>query len=432
MPAQKPADLGSPAPAQAAIPEIPAALAVWLDDPSFGPLSRIGTLSRAGHHSVRFEYEKAWLNRPAAFQLDPDLSLSEGSFHPADSNFGVFMDSCPDRWGQLLMKRRELVEAKEKKRKPRELRAWDFLLGVQDVTRMGALRFSAATEADKIIFRANEALSAPPLAKLGELQQVAFNLSGKNLDDIRQLHEWLKVLVAPGASLGGARPKANIAGESGALWIAKFPAADDDADIALREKLVHDLARECGVNVPASRLERFGHGHHTFMVERFDRVDGRRRFFTSAMTLLNHTDKESASYLELAEFIATHGSPAHLNDDLRELFRRVVFNVAIANRDDHLRNHGFIRAPEGWRLAPAFDMNPSTTKDAHVLALDDSDTSPDMHTVLATAAFYRLSPTQANAIHADVIKATRRWEAAAKRLGMLAEDRLALEGLFLV
>jgi serine/threonine-protein kinase HipA len=209
--------------------------------------------------------------------------------------------------------------------------------------------------------------------------------------------------------------------------IAKFPAADDDADVALYEKLVHDLAKQCGIIVPSSRLERFGDGYHTFLVQRFDRVGGKRKFLTSAMTLLNRTAKGEASYLDLAEFIATNGSPKYIAEDLRELFRRVVFNVVIANRDDHLRNHGFIRTLEGWRLAPAFDMNPSTKKDAHVLALDDSDTSPDLGTVLKTAEFYRLGLSDARKIMASVVNIVANWEQEAKTLGLSAEERAEFE-----
>jgi serine/threonine-protein kinase HipA len=259
---------------------------------------------------------------------------------------------------------------------------------------------------------------------------VALELSRKKLDDLPLLKRWLEVLVAPGASLGGARPKANLAGEQQSLWIAKFPAADDDTDVALREKLLHDLARRCGIDVPASRAELIGTGYHTFLVQRFDRHAGQRRFFTSAMTLLGKTDKQEASYLELAEFIATHGCPGHIDEDLRELFRRVAFNVVVANRDDHLRNHGFLRTASGWHLAPAFDMNPSTRRDSHVLALDDVDPTPDLATVIRTAAFYRLSAERARDIVAAVIDVVQGWEAVARLLGMSAEDRAELTDLF--
>lgn len=419
----------------------PDALEVWLDDVTVGPIAHLGRLYREGAKAVRFEYDTEWLKRPNAFELDPELKLGAGSFYPKDSNFGVFLDSCPDRWGQVLMKRRELVEAKEEGRTKRELTYWDFFLGVQDLTRMGALRFSPLQtgtkgkpvpdpvfpEADCL---ANEALSAPPVTQLAELQQVALELTRRKQDDLDLLKQWLRVLVAPGASLGGARPKANLS-EQGVLWIAKFPAADDDYDWALREMLLHEMAVNYRLNTAPARVAQVGRGYHTFLTQRFDRVDGRRRFFTSAMALLGKTEKDEASYLNLAEFLSNNGAPGHVEEDLHELFRRVLFNVATGNRDDHLRNHGFIHQNNGWRMAPAYDMNPSDKKSEHVLALDDASTAPNLATVLGTAAFYRLTPAQADADLAELCAVIATWEARAKKLGLSAEDRLELEGCFL-
>lgn len=400
---------------------------VWLDDPAFGPLQHIGTLSRGDRGSVRFAYEPNWLKHAHAFPLDPELDLSAGEFFPGESNFGVFMDSCPDRWGQILMKRREAVEAREDRRTPRTLGPWDFLLGVQDCTRMGALRFSRPGEH---VFLANEALSAPPVTRIAELQAVAFELTKKKQDDLGKIKEWLKVLVAPGSSLGGARPKANLIEEDDSLWIAKFPSADDDYDVALWEKLLSDLAQRCGITVPDSRLMQIGRGHHTFLVKRFDRIGDNRRFFASAMTMLGHADSEDASYLELAEFIATYGEIDHIAKDLQELFTRVVFNVATANRDDHLRNHGFIRSPSGWRLAPAFDMNPSFRKDEHVLSLDLYNRQPDLEIVLSTAEYYRLDTGLAKKIVHEVCKIVGEWKNRARKLGLSTLECSEAEHLF--
>lgn len=401
---------------------------VWLDDPSFGPLQRIGTLSRGERGSIRFAYESDWLKYAHAFPLDPELDLTAGEFFPGDSNFGVFMDSCPDRWGQVLMKRREAVEAREEGRTPKTLGPWDFLLGVQDCTRMGALRFTRPD--DEQVFLANEALSAPPVTRIAELQAVAFELSKKKQDDLGKIKEWLKVLVAPGSSLGGARPKANLLDEDGSLWIAKFPSADDDYDVALWEKLLHDLASSCGISVSESRIMQIGTGYHTFLVKRFDRRGTQRRFFTSAMTMLGHSDSEDASYLELAEFIATSGEAEHITRDLEELFTRVVFNVATANRDDHLRNHGFIRSPAGWRLAPAFDMNPSFRKDEHVLAIDLYNRLPDLEVVLSTAEYYRLNSARAQEIITEVCAVVEGWSARARKLGLTTQECSEAEHLF--
>lgn len=400
------------------------ALWVWLDDPAFGTCQHVGTLVKGERGSVRFEYRREWLKNPVAFELDPALTLGEGSFYPAESNFGVFLDSCPDRWGQTLMRRRESIEAKEAGRAPRTLTAWDFLCGVQDFTRMGALRFS---QPESTRFIADELRAAPPVARLAELQAVALELTRKNLDNLPQVKRWLEVLVAPGASLGGARPKANLIDEHGALWIAKFPSADDDRDVALWEKLVHDLAQACAISVPPARLARVGHGYHTFLTQRFDRNGAERRFFTSAMTLLGKTDQQEASYLELAEFIATFGAPEYLAADLRELFRRVAFNVAVGNRDDHLRNHGFIRNPSGWRLAPAYDLNVSTKRDEHALALDLDQHAPSLETVRETAAFYRLTAKEADVVVRQIVEGLADWRAQAKAARIPAVEVAASE-----
>ena len=401
---------------------------VWLDDPAFGPLQHIGRLTRGVRGSVRFAYEPAWLKQAHAFPLDPELDLQAGDFFPIDSNFGVFMDSCPDRWGQILMKRRESIMAREEDRAPRTLDPWDFLLGVQDCTRMGALRF---TRPEKMVFLADEALSAPPIAKMAELQEISFELTKRKSEDLFKLKEWLKVLVAPGSSLGGARPKANLVAEDGSLWIAKFPSSDDDYDVALWEKLLHDLAEQCGISVPDSQVMQTGTMYHTFMVKRFDRQADKRKFFTSAMTLLHHRDTDEASYLELAEFIATFGDVDHIGTDLAELFTRVIFNIATANRDDHLRNHGFIRTPAGWYLSPAFDMNPSFRKTEHVLSFDLYHRQPSIETALSTASHYQLDSARAKQIVHEVCSVVKGWKIRARQIGLSAHECSEAEHLFL-
>ena len=401
---------------------------VWLDDPAFGSLQRIGILSRGDRGSVSFAYDSDWLSHAHAFPLDPALDLQSGEFYPGGANFGAFMDSCPDRWGQVLMKRREAIEAREQERRPRNLTPWDFLLGVQDCTRMGALRYSVPEQDN---FLAAEALSAPPVTRIAELQSIAFELTKKKLPSVDKVKEWLKVLVAPGASLGGARPKANLVDEQKNLWIAKFPSANDDYDVAVWEKVVHDLARECGISVPDSQLLQIGNGYHTFLVKRFDRQGEERRFFTSAMTMLQHIDTDEASYLELAEFLANFGDPDFLQADLKELFTRVVFNVATANRDDHLRNHGFIRTPSGWRLAPAFDMNPSFKKETHALMLDLNFNQPDMNIVFETAGYYRLDKKHADLIVKKVCDVVSSWERRARHYGLSKLECLEAAHLFL-
>lgn len=331
----------------------------------------------------------------------------------------MFLDSSPDRWGQTLMKRREALDAKDQGRKARQLHAWDYLIGVQDSTRQGALRFKVH---DTDHYLCNDKLAAPPVTSLGELASVALSLSARHADDMAPLHRWLSVLLAPGASLGGARPKANFKEVDGSLWIAKFPSADDDRDIGAWEGVTHALAQAAMVDVPVAKTIRLASRRHTFCVQRFDRVAGRRVFFASAMTMLQKPSSEGTSYLELAEFLHRNGDPATLRADLAQLFRRVVFNVAVGNRDDHLRNHGFLLGAGGWRLAPAFDVNPNIDKADHVLNLDDTDNRPDIATVFATADFYGLSETEATMILNEVKAATDRWQAVARGAGLNGTD----------
>lgn len=259
------------------------ALEAWLDC-DLGSPCLVGTLAH-DRGQIRFHYERAWLRDARAFALDPDLSLDEAPFFPKPElgNFGVFLDSSPDRWGQTLIKRREALQAKDEIRTPRTLYAWDFLIGVQDFTRQGALRFRLAGTQE---FLGNEKMAAPPITTLRELEAVAYQLSSRRIDDLDALRKWLAVLVAPGASLGGARPKANFTETDGSLWIGKFPARDDDRDIGAWEQVVHGLAQKAGVDVPPAKAVRLNNEFHTFCVQRFDRINGARRFYASAMTLL--------------------------------------------------------------------------------------------------------------------------------------------------
>ena len=403
------------------------ALEVWLDC-DLGPPCLVGTLAH-DRGQIRFHYERVWLRDARAFALDPDLSLDEAPFFPKPElgNFGIFLDSSPDRWGQTLMKRREALQAKDEKRTPRTLYAWDFLIGVQDFTRQGALRFRLAGTEE---FLGNEKMAAPPITTLRELEAVAYQLSSRRIDDLEALRKWLSVLVAPGASLGGARPKANFTEADGSLWIGKFPARDDDRDVGAWELVAHSLALKAGVDVPAAKAVRLNNEFHTFCVQRFDRANGTRRFYASAMTLLRKEQSEGTSYLELAQFLRGKGDGAHADADLEQLFRRVAFNVAIGNRDDHLRNHGFVLGATGWRLAPAFDVNPNIDKAEHVLNIDDADNRPSLQTVLTTATFYGLTEERGKQIVEEVASAVDGWESLARQAGIARGDVELTVGAF--
>lgn len=395
------------------------AMEVWLDS-DLAPAMCVGTLAHS-RGQIRFHYNHQWLADPKAFALDPDLSLDAAPFFPRPElgNFGVFLDSSPDRWGQTLMKRREALLAKDEQRTPRTLYAWDYLLGVQDMTRQGALRFcKPGTE----VFLSSEPLAAPPVTTLHELETVAWQLSNRRLDDLKALRQWLAVLVAPGASLGGARPKANFTQTDGSLWIAKFPAREDDRDMGAWEYLAHTLAVMAGIDTPKAKLLKFGGDFHTFVVQRFDRENGQRRFYASAMTLLRKEQSEGTSYTELAQFLRSRGDGRYVESDLKQLFRRVVFNIAIGNRDDHLRNHGFLLEEGGWRLSPAFDLNQDINKADHVLNIDASDNTPSITNALSTAPYYGLSNQEAQLIAQEVLMVVADWRQWAQKQGLSRGD----------
>ena len=419
------------------------ALEVWLDCGLPGGKFHVGHLQH-DRTTLRFTYTGEWLRHPQRFAIDPELSLDKGDFFApagAPGSFGVFDDASPDRWGQTLMKRREALEAKDQGRPPQVLRVWDYLCGVQDATRLGAVRLrSAGTGAETGVSRgtvrgtdgfdtfgtdgyiANDPLPAPPVASLRELEAVARALTDKRIDDLDALRRWLAVLVAPGASLGGARPKANFTDVDRSLWIAKFPSREDDRNIGAWEYLLHTLAKKAQIDVPPARCLKFGKDFHTFCTRRFDRAAAHRRFYASAMTLLRKRESEGSSYIEIAEFIQRNGAAGFIAQDLAQLYRRVAFNVATGNRDDHLRNHGFLLTAAGWRLAPAFDVNPNIDKAGHVLNLDADDNTPSLATVIKTAPWYGLSIDQGRGIVAQVLKVAQGWRRAAAKAGLSRAD----------
>lgn len=348
-----------------------------------------------GREVISFEYNEEWLaNKTDNFVFDPDLSFYIGrQYAPLDKTmFGVFADSCPDRWGRLLMKRREAILAKKEERKPKRLTDLDFLLGVYDETRMGALRFALS---EKGPFVSNDKdLATPPWTTLRKLESASLAFE-KNEDGMEE--KWLKQLLAPGSSLGGARPKASVSAPDGSLWIAKFPSKNDDVNVGAWEMVVHDLAVLCGLNVPEAKLENFSKIGSTFLVKRFDREGAKRIHFASAMTLLGKNDGANAAdgsgYLDLASLIRKYGAVP--KKDLQELWHRIVFNMAVSNTDDHLRNHGFILSKEGWKLSPAYDMNPTTDGDVLSLNVDMDNNLIDFELALSVAKLYEIPQKQA-------------------------------------
>lgn len=382
-----------------------------------------------GKESCSFEYRSEWLtDHPGLFSLDPDLQLFSGrQFTPMDKTmFGLFSDSCPDRWGRLLMKRREAILARQEGRKPRELTESDFLLGVHDEARMGALRFSLQENGPFLSCESD--MTAPPWATLRELEaaSLAFERDENTFND-----RWLKMLLAPGSSLGGARPKATIQAPDHSLWIAKFPSRHDEHDSGAWEKVVHELARECKLNVPESKLERFSEAGSTFLVKRFDRNGPQRIHFSSALALLGKRDGDSSdsSYLELAAFLTAFG--ASPRSDLKELWRRIVFSMAVSNTDDHLRNHGFLLTPGGWRLSPLFDVNPVPEGNMLSLNVTPDDSRIDIDLAVGASSFFGLSRDEASKEADEILSVVgRTWRAIAGSCGISHHAQNAMAPAF--
>lgn len=408
------------------------AFKVFLDAAELSDMRQVGTLYRQTERTdlpAPFAYEASWVSEPQAFMLDPRLELwAHEQYPPARSAaFGIFMDSAPDRWGRVLMERREAAAADREDRPLRHLQEIDFLLGVHDLTRVGALRF----QGDASDFLDNSADAAPPVTDLATLAHISLRIEEADIEKLPEYERWLAMLIAPGTSLGGARPKASFTSLGNELWIAKFPAKDDRYDVGTWEYLTHRLARKAGIWVPQSELQTIGPRYGTFCVERFDRHQRSRRMYASAMTLLERQDGESgASYLDIAEYLSDNGAQSHIGSDLAQLFRRVVFNVLAGNRDDHLRNHGFIREPSGWRLSPAFDMNPNPAKREHALTFDGVTAMPDLATVVETAEFYRLDAAEARQIVAEVQRAVGTWRDEALALNLARAEIQRMETVF--
>ncbi len=385
------------------------------------PLGKLYVDTVRGGESYSFEYNEAWLANPYAHILDPDLNLYSGRQYPINkTNFGLFSDSSPDRWGRVLMKRKERILAEKECRKPRVLYDSDFLIGVYDENRMGGLRF-ALEEGGEFLANDRET-AAPPWASLRAIEEASreFEKDERGLDD-----KWLNQLLKPGSSLGGARPKATVQDPQGNLWIAKFPSKHDEGNVGAWEKVVHDLARMCGLNVPESKLEHFSKSGSTFLVKRFDRNGSRRIHFASAMTMLGKTDGASAAdgvgYLDIVSFIRANGATP--KEDLIELWKRVVFNMAVSNTDDHLRNHGFIIAEQGWKLSPMYDVNPIPEGDELSLNVSESSNAISAALAIETAKHYGISKAEAEKTVKEILATVRdNWERLAVRYGLGRSD----------
>ncbi|MCL4482037.1 MAG: HipA domain-containing protein [Bacteroidetes bacterium] len=393
---------------------------------------RIGILSAQqskGKKAFSFEYGPDWIQSKEQILLDPDIAWYSGQQYPnGKENFGLFLDSMPDTWGRKLMRRRAAQKAKEEGKPTPTLYDIDYLLGVYDECRMGALRFKLDANGPFLDDTSNT--PTPPLSSIRELQYAAEILESN--EDSEAVKKWLAILIAPGSSLGGARPKANVTDERGDLWIAKFPSKSDTNDKAAWEHLAYQLALKARIQMAESRIERITGKYHTFLTKRFDRQNGERIHFTSAMTMTGHNEdtieENPASYLDIAEFIQFAG--AQNTKDLHQLWRRMVFNIAISNTDDHLRNHGFILTKEGWILSPAFDINPSIDKNGLALNIDMDNNTLDFELAKSVGEYFQLSGSAMDAIIHEVKTAVCNWRDVAMKIGISRTEQEIMASAF--
>jgi serine/threonine-protein kinase HipA len=403
----------------------------WLDLKEPALMGVLSVAPAKGKETFSFEYSDSWLKSGFSHMIDPDLQMYSGSYYPRNDkpNFGIFLDSCPDRWGRVLMQRREAVIAKKEDRAVKKLLESDFLLGVYDGHRMGALRFKLADNGP--FLNDNTQMTVPPWSSLRELEHASLKFEEDNTNDPEYL-KWLALLIAPGSSLGGARPKASVMDVDGSLWIAKFPSKNDDRDVAAWEMVINHLAIEAGINAAEGRLLKFNNKYRTYLTKRFDRTTtGERIHFASAMTLLGHLDGEDsseASYLELMEFISRYG--AAVEKDLEELWRRIVFSICVKNTDDHLRNHGFLLTNKGWLLSPAYDVNPNEYGKGLSLNITETDNSLDLDLAMEVAVYFRLSYARASQILKEVSQVVKGWRKIAADYKISIADQERMSGAF--
>ena len=370
---------------------------------------------RAGNESASFSYDKEWLENPARFSLEPALLLTSGAHHTPTGKalFGAIGDSSPDRWGRTLMARAERRAAVADRRARRTLHEIDYLVRVNDQARQGALRF-AKTKGGAFLAEA-EPHQIPPFVKLPELLAAA-----EHLDDDKETAEEIQLLLAPGSSLGGARPKASVEDRHKRLAIAKFPRRNDTISATLWEAVALSLAAKSGVHISEWRLESVA-DKSVLLLVRFDRQEKIRIPFLSAMSMLTANDNEEHSYLEIADAIRQHGAASA--DDLKQLWRRIVLNVLISNTDDHLRNHGFLYAGNnGWRLSPAYDLNPANGPRVLSLSIDLDDRTASLDSAFAVSDYFGLNTTEARSVAAEVGKAVSAWRLVAKKYGIASGE----------
>lgn len=394
----------------------------WLDKPEL--IGRLTYERLRGNGTYGFSFDNDWLKNHSDILISEEVGNFSGFQYSQEEHvFGFVSDTLPDRWGRRLLERKEQTEAIEEKRPKRTLYSYDYLVGIDDFLRMGALRLKK--DPDGEFLNSDSRLIVPPLTSIKELTIAAQEY--EKSDEANELPEekWIRQLAHPGTSLGGARPKANVVDEKEHLWIAKFPSRKDVYDMALWEHLCHMLAKEAGINVAETNLIPAGNdGYHALLSKRFDRTDdGKRIHFASAMTMTGLTDGDNHEtghgYLDIVDFIIK--GCCDVDENLNELYRRVAFNICVGNSDDHFRNHGFLLTKKGWTLSPAYDLNPTDSMTQSLLIDNDSNES-SLKRLLSACDDYYISSETAEQIISEVTTAIGRWETIAKNLHISNEE----------
>lgn len=387
-------------------------------------------VSARGNEIISFEYDKDWLLNNPSLMLDPLLFMTTGKQYPRveSASFGFLSDIAPDRWGRKLIDRREEILAKEESRPKKTMMFSDYIMGASDFTRQGGIRIKVNNT-----FQAEpQPMDVPPVEDIRSIENASVELEKGNNPSV-----WVKKLLAPGSSLGGARPKANLREVDGSLWIAKFPSVNDEFDIGAWEMVAHDLALKCGIHVPEAKIIKLSKHGSTFLVKRFDReltqeAIMKRTHYASAMTMLGETDGDSdRSYLDLLEIIEKIcGNKVDL--DIKELWYRLIFNVCISNTDDHLKNHGFLLNPDNsWALAPAFDINPNPDKDHLALKIDFSSGEKDLSAVYNVHDYFRIPEDEAKSdIRRIADTVARNWGFLAGKYGISRSEQSEMKECF--
>lgn len=393
----------------------------WLDKPLL--IGELSCDSVRGNEIYGFSFDNEWLAKYGDIFLSDDLQNYTGTQYARSERdiFACFSDALPDRWGRVLLNRREQIAAADEKRTVRRLTSFDYLKGVDDTSCMGGFRF-ADTRAGKFI-NFESSLRVPPLANVRELMHAAHEIEASEEKHLLPSKKWLAQLLHPGTSLGGARPKASVIDEDGSQTVAKFPSRKDDYDVAQWEHFCHVMGRKAGLNVAETRTID-GDKYHILLSKRFDRTtDGKRIHFASALTLLGLTDGDNEStgygYTDIVDFIVQHG--CNVEQNLEELYRRVAFNIIVGNSDDHFRNHGFLLTRKGWELSPAYDINP-TLSGSQSLLINRNTSESNIDILLESAGDYMLSSAKAQGIINNVRDAMKSWRNEARKQGLPQRD----------